>query len=163
MEPVELILAVYPDPQRAPEVLKRLRLQQAERKLKVFDAAAVCRDARGTTSVSDEGDLDARRGSLFGAIVGGLIGLLGGPAGMVVGAAAGAATGGLVAHSTDLGFDQKMVNQVKETVQPGTSVMLVLVERPWAESVAQFLDQAEARVFRGLLKDDLVKRLQSND
>lgn len=159
MEAVELILALYDDPDHAPELLKTLKERQQAKAFKVYDAAAICRDSGGRTTISDAYDLDAGHGSLFGAIVGGLVGLLGGPGGLVIGAMAGAATGGLVARATDLGFDQHVLDQVKGALKPGTSALLVMAEQPWADPIARVLAHNDARVFRNLLKDDLIRRL----
>jgi len=159
MASLELILAVYPHPDLAPERLKALRRRVNDKSLQVRDAAAICRDEHGRTTVSDPSDVSAGQGSLFGAIVGGVIGLLGGPAGVVVGAMAGAATGGLVAKGADQGFDQHFLAEVKYALQPETSALLLLVEEPWNEILARELSQPEVRILRNVLKADLIKRL----
>ncbi len=162
MASLELILAVYPHPDLAPERLKALRQRVNDKSLQVRDAAAICRDEHGRTTVSDPSDVSAGQGSLFGAIVGGVIGLLGGPGGVVVGAMAGAATGGLVARGTDQGFDQQFLAEAKKALQPGTSALLVLADEPWNEILVRELSQADVRVLRNVLKADLIKRLTEN-
>lgn len=159
MASLELILAVYPDPDRAPDVLKELQRQIAGKNLQVRDAAAICRDAQGRTTVSEPFDVSAGRGSLFGAIVGGVVGLLGGPAGVVVGAMAGAATGGLVAKSADQGFDNRFLAEIKAVLQPGSSALLALVEETWSEALVEALSEPKMRLLRHMLKEDVIKRL----
>jgi uncharacterized membrane protein len=159
MASLELILAVYPDPDRAPDVLKVLQRQIADKSLQVRDAAAICRDAQGRTTISEPFDVSAGQGSLFGAIVGGVVGLLGGPAGMVVGAVAGAATGGLVAKGTDQGFEDRFLGEIKAALQPGSSALLALVEEPWSQALVEALSEPRMRLLRNVLKEDVIKRL----
>ncbi len=159
-EQIELLLVVYPDPERAAPVLKDLLARRQSKQVQFRDAAAFRREADGHTTVSEPLDVSASQGSLFGAVVGGLIGLLGGPAGAVVGAMAGAAAGGLAARAADWGFDEKFLAQVKEALQPGSSALLILADAPWNDRLAAELRQPQARLLRNVLRADVIRRLQ---
>jgi uncharacterized membrane protein len=159
MEPIELILAVFPAEPLAFEALDDLKEGEEQGLLRLLSAAAVSKDPNGVTRVKDDQDLSAGRGSLFGALVGGLVGLLGGPAGAVIGAAAGAATGGLVAGKTDLGFDDSFLDELKGALQPGSSALLLLVEERWGEEAAGELEGKGARLYRHAVRKDVLDRL----
>jgi uncharacterized membrane protein len=163
MEPIELILAVFPAEGRAFAALQDLKRGEEDGALRLFNAAAVSKDAQGFTRVKEDQDLSAGRGSLFGALVGGLVGLLGGPAGAVVGAAAGAATGGLLASKTDLGFEDAFLDELKGALQSGSSALLLLVEGRWSEAVVGRLGQYEARLYRNAVRKELVDRLAGGE
>jgi uncharacterized membrane protein len=121
----------------------------------------LAKDESGRTALHEDKDLTSGLGTLFGALVGGLIGLLGGPGGAVVGAAAGAATGGLVAGSTDLGFEDKFLKEVRTALRPNSSVLLLLVERRYADTAAGVLRELSGRVLRHVVKRDVINRLNS--
>lgn len=159
MEPVELILAVFPEDTQAAAALDALELEAKDGSLAMINAAILAKDADGRTAVREDKDLSPGRGSLFGALVGGVIGLLGGPAGAVMGAMAGAATGGLVAGKTDLGFDNDFLNELKGALQPRSSALLLLVEERWGEVVAGRLVQSEAVLYRHAMRQEILERL----
>ena len=159
-EQIELLLAVYPDPERAAQALKDLLARRQSKQVQFRDAADFRRDEKGHTTVSEPLDVSAGQGSLFGAVVGGLIGLLGGPAGVIVGAMAGAATGGLAAKATDWGFDEKFLAQVKDALQPGTSALLILADAPWNNTLAGDLHGPDVRLLRNVLRADVIQRLR---
>lgn len=161
MEAIELILAVFLTEDRADEALDRLKQREEDGDIRLFNAAAISKNHDGRTSVKEDQDLSAGRGSMFGALVGALVGLLGGPAGMVVGAAAGAATGGLLAAKTDLGFEDAFLNDLKSAIQPGSSALLLLVEERWSDRVARLLEDSDARLFRHAVRKEVVERLAS--
>lgn len=156
---IELIVTVFPDPAQAGQVMEQVHALEKEGNLKLFSSAWISKDQAGNASVKEGRDLDPRRGALFGALVGGLMGLLAGPAGMVIGAAAGAATGSAAAGRIDLGFENKFLSEVQETLKPGTSALLLMLENPYGATAAQKLEELGGKVFRHALRDDLAKRL----
>jgi uncharacterized membrane protein len=163
MQAIELILAVFPAESLAFEALEVLKLGEEDGALRLFNAAAISKDAQGITRVKEDQDLGAGRGSLFGALVGGLVGLLGGPAGAVIGAAAGAATGGLVASKTDLGFEDAFLDELKDALHRGSSALVLLVEERWSEAAAARLEQSGARLYRNAVRKELVERLAGQE
>jgi len=156
---VELILAVFPADNLAAETLDWLKMSQAYGVGRLMNAAAIAKDFNGRTAVKEDQDVGAGRGSLFGALVGGLIGLLAGPGGAVVGAVAGAATGGVLAAKTDLGFEDAFLDELKSALQPGKSALLLLLEERYGESVAGELEARSEKIFRHVLRKDIVQRL----
>ena len=159
MDEIELTLAVFSQEDRAAQTLDDLKQQEEDGALRLYNAALIAKNLAGLTSVKEDQDLGAGRGSLFGALVGGLIGLLAGPGGAIVGAAAGAATGGLVAKKTDLGFEDGFLDDLKRALPPGSSALLLLVEERWGEAVARVLLGQGARLYRHAVRTDIIARL----
>ena len=94
----------------------------------ILNAALAVKDEDGKTHIYETGDVYPRRGALFGALVGGSFGLLGGPVGMVVGALAGAFTGHTAAGRIDMGFSDSYLEELIQSLEPGTSAVVALVE-----------------------------------
>ena len=127
----------------------------------ILSAAVATKDMEGETSLREMGDVDARRGTLFGAVTGGLIGLLAGPVGaiVVVGAAVGAATGRAAAKRIDLGFPDEFLRRARERLEPGMTAAIAVVESPEADEVAEALAAFEGQTLRLPLTDDQLVRI----
>lgn len=162
MQPVELIVKVYPNEKLAGKVLRDLEHLQGKDALRLFSAAAIEKSASGSTHVHESDDVHAGRGALVGALTGALVGLVGGPVGAVLGAAAGAATGGLTASQVDQGFSHAFLKELKAALQPGTSVILVLVETQWVRRVVEELSLSPGRLLRGVVKAGLAEKLRQS-
>jgi uncharacterized membrane protein len=126
---VELIIATFDNSEdKAGEVLKALKQARKEGGVFFENAAVIVRTKDDEFKVNDIEDVDTKHGAVFGAITGGVIGLLGGPVGAVVGAVAGAAAGGATAKLADYGVDNKLIEDVEQGLQPGSSALIVFVE-----------------------------------
>lgn len=161
--PVTLVVDAFKDKDQADEALKDLRRLDRQGIFNVLNAAVLERDEAGNTRLRETQDVDATRGALFGAIAGGLIGLLGGPAGVIVGAAAGAAAGGVAAHQIDMGFSNEHLKEVQDSLQPGSSAIIALVEHEWVERVIEELERFEGRLFQHVLKAEITAQLETSE
>ena len=161
--PVSLLVYAYNEQDKADQVLKALKELDKTGIIAVLNAAVLVMDKDGKVKLTETEDVDAKRGALFGAIAGGLIGLLGGPAGVIVGAAAGAATGGVAAHRIDMGFSDEYLKEVQESLKPGSSAIIALVEHEWVEKVIQELEEFEGQLFRQALKADIAAQLAASN
>lgn len=135
MENQRMLLAVYRNQDGARVLRDRLDELEDNDVIDIESAAVIVKDEDGSVSIDDQDDVDAGSGALAGAIAGGLIGLLSGPGGAVVGAAAGAATGGASAAAIDMGFDDDMLERVKNDLRPNSSALIAVVD---AESAVEF-------------------------
>lgn len=161
--PVSLLVYAYNEEGKANEVLKALQKLDKTGIIAVLNAAVLAMDKDGKVRLRETEDVDAKRGALFGAIAGGLVGLLGGPVGVIVGAAAGAATGGVAAHRIDMGFSDEYLREIQESLKPGSSAIIALVEHEWVEKVIQELEEFEGQLFRQALKADIAAQLAASD
>lgn len=150
---VELIIATFDDnEEQAGQVLERIRQLAKDGALELENAAVIAKDKEGEIKVQDPGDVDSKRGRVFGAVTGGIVGLLGGPVGAVVGAAAGAATGGVTAKLADYGVSDKMIKDIGHGLGPGSSAIIAYVRLSWVDQAISRLEQNGATVSHTSLK-----------
>lgn len=155
----ELLVLAYNKESTAPKALQTLQRLVEEGQISLRNAAALVKNKDGRVFAKEMGDIDLKQGALFGAIVGGLIGLVGGPVGAVVGAVAGATTGGVAAHAIDFGFPDDYLTDLQASLQPGSSALIVLVEKSWIDKIIQGLAQFDGHIIRHVLKEDLAAHL----
>ena len=157
--PTELIVVAFTDEHKAEEALKDLKQLDKEDLIDVVNAAVLLKDQNGKASIKETADPDTKQGVLFGAVAGGLIGLLGGPAGVVLGASAGAAVGGVAAHEIDLGFDDDYLKEVQESLPPGSSAIIALIEHELVEKMIENLEAYEAQIIQREISDEITRQL----
>jgi uncharacterized membrane protein len=148
----EFAILVFDDESTAAEAFKELQQLQKDGIVKVIDAAVLVKDKGGKVSVKETENVDAKHGALFGAIEGGLIGLFGGAPGVIMGTAAGAVTGGVAADLIDLGFPKEFLRDLQDSLQPGNSALVALVEPVWIDRVVNELEDLGGRLFRYTLE-----------
>jgi uncharacterized membrane protein len=151
---VEFTVLTFDDDSTASEALKDLQQLQKDGIVKVLNAAVLVKDKKGKVSVKETENVDAKHGALFGAITGGLIGLFGGAPGVIVGAAAGAGTGGVAAQLIDLGFPKEFLRDLQDSLKPGSSALVVLVEPTWIDRVVKELTDLGGQLFRYTLETE---------
>jgi uncharacterized membrane protein len=126
--PQTLVGISFPDVFRAQEFLTAATRLAANQKLKLDDAVIVVKDDNGRTAVHETTDLAPARTAMSGALWASLFGLiLGGPVGWLAGAAIGAGAGAVTAKAVDLGVSDDWVAWFRDTVQPGTATVVLLV------------------------------------
>jgi uncharacterized membrane protein len=160
---VDLVTKVFGRTDGARQALEAVEELQQRKGLKILDAAVLVKAEDGTTSFKDVNDLEPGKGRLLGALAGGLVGLIGGPVGVVVGALAGLGAGSLAARWLDLGFSDEFLAGLQEHLQPGTSALVVLVEREWSQALSDALAGDDGVVLRQALTDELVEELMQAD
>jgi len=127
--PRTLVGISFGDALRAQEFLTAATRLGVNGKLKLIDAVIVTKGDDGRTMVRETVDLQAGRTALSGALWAGLFGLiLGGPVGWAVGAGVGAGTGAVAAKVIDHGVSDEWVEWFRQSVQPGTTTLALLVE-----------------------------------
>ncbi len=126
--PQTLVGISFDDTFRAQEFLTAAMGLGAHRHLVLKDAVTVIKDGDGKTVVHETIDPQPGRSALSGAVWAGLFGLLlGGPVGWLAGATLGAGAGAVTAHVVDLGVSDDWVAWFRDSVQPGTATVVLLV------------------------------------
>jgi uncharacterized membrane protein len=127
--PVQLIVLGFDQPDFHGEIIEELeRLRQTDT-VRVIDALAVYKDAKGELEVEHLSNLTEDEAIELGSVVGALIGLgIDGEEGFAVGAAAGAeaAAEGVRPLASDEAWD------VLADIPPDSAAALVLLEHHWA-------------------------------
>jgi uncharacterized membrane protein len=158
--PVELVISIYNDPQRARQVLREVRRSTSDGHVALKNAAVLVKDASGRVYMDETEDVKPGRGALFGAITGGLIGLLAGPAGAIAGALAGAATGGVTAAVVDMGFSDDQLAELKASMPANSSALVALIEHRWVEELVAALENQQGKLFRHAVAPNLRDRFE---
>jgi uncharacterized membrane protein/uncharacterized protein YrrD len=160
---VEMVVLISESDATAKEALEGITKAAKQDELKVHNAAILVKDGEGNVSITETEDISSGHGALFGALTGGLAGLLGGPVGVVVGAAAGAVTGGLAARWIDMGISDEYLSGLGESLKPGSSALVILVDQASAEGAAAALDAFEGKVIRQALTKDVVAEIGAQE
>jgi uncharacterized membrane protein len=138
--PLSLVYAVYDNENGAMNAYKQLQEAQREQVVRIQAFAVVAKDANGKVHVQRS---NQRRGTIAGVVIGGVIGSLAGPAGAAVGATAGGAMG----HATGeaFGIPREDIKAIKETIPPGSSALVAVLDERWAGDLTRSLQQTESR------------------
>lgn len=159
--PTTLIVAAYNDKNQAKEVLKVLKDMQRAGIILIVNAAVMVKNEKGKVSISETGDTGPRGGAIMGGITAGLIALFNpiGALGVIAMTAGGAGVGALVTHFIDLGFPQEDLKDLSESLTPGSSALIALVEQTWVEKVCEELAKFEGKLYRRAIKEDIAAQL----
>lgn len=127
--PVQLLVLGFRHPNFHGEVINELERLRKSDTVRVIDALAVYKDARGDVEVEHLSNLTTEEAVELGSKVGALIGLgIEGEEGMEAGALAGAeATAGGVSF-----FDEEQAWDVVGDIPNDTAAALILLEHHWA-------------------------------
>lgn len=151
----ELVVFAFDSETGAAELRDELVELQKQHLLTLEDAALVVRKPDGKPKVSQATSL-VGAGALGGSFWGLLIGLL--FMAPWLGLAIGAATGALAGKFTDVGIDDKFIEEVGETVEPGHSALFLLVRDVTPDKVIEEVKKFNPTVLRtSLSKEDEAK------
>ncbi|MDL2408124.1 DUF1269 domain-containing protein [Rhizobium calliandrae] len=161
----ELIVLGFDKPDEADAILSRLLTLEKEYLIDLEDAVVAIRDSGGKVRLKQSVNLagmGATRGGLSGALWGTLVGLLflNPLAGMVVGGAFGAGSGAIAGSLTDYGIDDKLIQNLAETIPAGSSALFLLVRKVQPEKVLEEFKNKRARILRTSLSPDQEMRLR---
>ncbi|MEG4855419.1 DUF1269 domain-containing protein [Microcoleus sp. B5-D4] len=153
----DLIVIGFPDEFKADEVLLDLRKMEREYLIDLEDAAIVVRKKDGKVKIKQTQEL-VTGGALSGGFWGLLIGLMFfEPMLGIFGAAVGALSGAL----TDIGIDDNFIQELGNTIEPGTSAIFVLVRKSTPDKVLDDLSKFEGKVLRTSLSHEDEAQLQA--
>ncbi|VXD15129.1 conserved hypothetical protein [Planktothrix serta PCC 8927] len=162
-ELTNLVVVAYPEQEKAKEVLKTLKALQAQGVISIVNAAVMVKNEKGKVSISETGDTDAKGGAIMGGITAGLIALFNpiGALGVIALTAGGAGVGALITHFMDLGFPQEDLKELSESLTPGSSAIIALVEHTWVDQLTQALEEYAGRLYKRSIKADIASQLET--
>lgn len=152
----------FDDAFRAQEFLTASLRLASQKTIELRDAVTIVKDATGKTYVRETIDPSAGMSALSGATWAGLFGLLlGGPVGWLAGAAIGAGTGVVRAKIVDLGVPDDWVDWFRESVQPETVTVVLLLGRFDREATMTELERfAGGHLVYANVGPDLIGRIR---
>ena len=133
-----LVVLAFDAEDTAGEVRDELFEMQKQELITLEDAAVVVRREDGKVKVKQAQSL-VGAGALGGAFWGMLIGLI--FLAPVLGMAVGAVTGALGGKYTHIGIDNDFIDQVGDTVEPGTSALFLMVSQVQRDRVIENLKE----------------------
>lgn len=157
--PMQIVVAAFNDEQTANAALKALKRAKRDGLIDIKDAAVLRRDAKNKLHIKEIGDMGGGKGSVLGGITGGVIGLLAGP--VVLLGAVGALVGGLAAKLRDSGFSNKRLQQLGDSLKPGSSAIIAVVEHVWVAAVEKALQEQAADIFTQQISADVAAQLEA--
>jgi uncharacterized membrane protein len=158
--PVQLIVAAFKDEQTAKEALKVLKQAQREKLIKIDNAAVLRKDEKGKLHIKETADMGGGKGAAIGGVAGAAIGLIAGPV-LLVPVAVGALIGGLAAKLSDSGFKNERLRTLGESLKPGSSAIVAVVEHQWVAQVQQAMAEAGADAVTAALSADIAAQLEA--
>jgi uncharacterized membrane protein len=154
----EMMVVAFDGETLADQVLEALKGLQGEHLIDLKSAAVVVRQADDKVRIRETKDFDVKQGAIGGAVAGGLLGMLKGKGlkGAILGAAGGAAAGKFI----DLGLEDSFLQDVGESLGPGTSAAVALVDFQHVDAAMEELDAFEGgRILRHTLSPEVYQKL----
>ena len=156
--PVDVVVAAFDDEQGANNALHQLRTAHSEGLIKIKDAAVLRRDPDNKLHIADTTDKGMGRGAILGGVAGAVVGLIAGPIGWAT--LGGAAVGGLAAKLRDGGFKDSRLKEIGESVKPGTSAIVAVVEEEWVRKVEDLIREEAADIATEAISADVAAQLE---
>ena len=142
----KIVVVVFDSESKAYEGSLALQELQNEGSINLYAKAVIARDANGTLTVKQEGDMGPV-GTAVGLLTGSLLGLLGGPVGVVIGAGAGT-YGGMLYDLAELGVGEDYLYEVGKSLLPGKAAVVAEVWENWMLPVDTKMESLGGVVFR---------------
>ncbi len=155
---MELIVATFENEVTADQALLELKKEQKSKKIDIQDIAVIVRDDENKLHIKETEDVEGGKGAVYGGVIGGILGLIGGPAGVALGGAAGAVVGGLAAKKIDAGIPDDRLKKIGEALQPGTSMIMIIIDGRWEADVNRHLKELGGKVLSEPLDAGLFRK-----
>ena len=156
--PVQVVVAVFQTEQGADSVLYDLEAAKSAGYYGIQNAAVLRRDKDGKLHIQEKKDWGGGEGAAAGAVIGAIVGAITGPGAVLVGAA-GAVIGGLAAKLRDSGFDDERLKALGESLTPGTSALVAVVEHKRMAEYEGKLVQASGDIVTETVAAEIAQRL----
>ena len=158
----DLVVVGFEDEYTAFEMRAALARLEKEYLIDMEDVAVVTRNEQGKIKLNQAANV-SNAGAVGSGFWGTLIGLL--FLNPVLGAAMGAGTGALVNKLSEIGITKSFMQELGDTLRPGTSALFVLMRRATPQRVMEELRGFEGRVITTSLtrdKEDELRELLSD-
>ena len=157
--PVQLIVAAFNDEHEADLALKELKRAKKEKLIGIQAAAVIRRDQKNKMHIKEVGELTGGKGAVGGVILGVALGIITGGAGLLLGAV-GALVGGMLGKAHDTGFDNQRLKAIGESLKPGSSAIVAVIEHRWVEDLENELEELGADVMTAQIAADIHDSLE---
>ena len=128
---LELMVWTYEQKDAATRTLQQVEALSQKYAMELLNTTILEKDEKGNVHVHEQKNAPTKRRVAFGVALGGLAGLAIGPVALVAGAIAGAVAGKKSEKKVEVGFSQEKSSKLNESLVPGGSALIVLVEHRW--------------------------------
>ena len=156
--PVDVVVAAYQDEQGANNALKELETAKKDGLIGIQDAAVLRKDNQSKLHITETADKGFGRGAMIGGVAGAALGVIAGPVGWA--ALGGAAVGGLASKLRDTGFRDERLRQMGESLTPGTSAIVAVVEHEWVREVERRIENEAKDIVTEAITADIADQLE---
>ena len=147
-----ILVITFDDETQAMSVLKSLKDLEHMNQLSITDTAVIVKDKEGKVQVKNQAESGVKIGALAGGFFGLMIGSLLFPvAGILIGAAGGAALGKMF----ETGVDKKFVQDVRDSLTPGSSAILFVVGSGNIGLLITALEPYQGKVFQSTFDSEV--------
>ena len=153
----QLLVVAFDHFDDAKTAMASLRSLEREGRIRFEDTAIVQRDPDGTAHVKNEVSGTTETATVIGAVVGGIVAFAFPLAGAVIGAAVGAAVGAAL----DRGVSASFIAEVKTTLRPGRSALVLVVKQSDADATLAALRQFKGDVIQTTLDSEAEEALRA--
>jgi len=134
---LSFVAAIFDDVSAAKEAYKALKDLNREGLFDILAAAYMEKTDRSKIKVHEYKDWSGKKGAVVGGGVGAIVGIIGST--VLLPLTVGALIGGTLAHVHDTKFSNKDLNELANTLPPGTSALVAIVEDDSVEPVEEEL------------------------
>lgn len=152
----DLVVMSFSNVETAEAVRETVRQLQKAGMIALSDAAVISKDADGKINVNNEVSRETKVGAGVGAVLGAVLGFAFPIAGLVLGTAGGAAVGALVGN----GVDRKFVEDVQNSLTPGSSALFLVIRSGDAAALRGALEPYEGTLIQTTLDSSLEDQLR---
>lgn len=152
-----LVVLTFDDMEQAVQAFEALKKVRSSGHLTIDDAAVIVKQESGKVEIKNQLDTGVKWGAFGGGVLGLLLAGLFFP---VAGLAVGAIGGALVGKAMDLGIDKRFVENVTETLKPGTSALFVIGKSDNPDAVTGALRPFKGTVYQTTLPTEGVEALR---
>lgn len=154
----DLIVISYPDETTGQQAYEEAQRLAGDLVVELDALGLVVRDADGKTKVETPGGSSAGRGAVWGVLFGTLFGML--LFIPVIGLVIGGAFGAIFGAMDKSGIDKAFRDRLKEQLQPGTSALVMVVEKITPDKAIEAMSKYGGTVLQTSLSADAEKHLQ---
>ena len=157
--PIQIVVAAFNSADGASQALKALKDAQGAGLVTIDNVAVLTKNADGKLDVDEPTDWGGGKGAMVGGVTGAALGLLAGPVGWAIGL--GALVGGLAAKLRDSGFSDQRLRKLGESLKPGTSAIVAVVEHRWVATLEKKLAEEGANTLTEEIGADIARELEA--
>jgi uncharacterized membrane protein len=164
---LELLVWTYAEKDAAQKALDHVHELSQKFAMELLNTTVLEKDEKGNTHVQEHKKAPSKRRVAIGVALGGLAGLVIGPVALVAGAIAGAAAGKKSEKKVEVGFSQEKLRKLDESLPPGGSALIVLVEHRWFNTLQVEMASSGGQLIHERLADlsyeDLAKKVAGEE